>query len=234
MHGRKLAAFDTETSSLILSRDVRWDESRPTGITCLAIHPQGRGPLTRYGSFQGKPAARMNARELRLVLTQLEALVAEGFCIITWGGLGMDFRLLSQEAASRRRCRQLARHHVDMMFQVHCERGHPVALDKAAEGMGIRGKLDGLSGKQMPGLWSRGEYERVLEYVADDVRLILQVAQQAEANHKLTWITRAGQPFEMPLHKGWLTVDECLNLPLPDTSWMPKAIPRDAFSDWLN
>jgi hypothetical protein len=32
----------------------------------------------------------------------------------------------------------------------------------------------------------------------------------------------------------WLTVEECLALPVPDTSWMTEPRPREAYYSWIN
>jgi hypothetical protein len=45
---------------------------------------------------------------------------------------------------------------VDMMFHVFCSLGYPVALDKAAQGMGLPGKPPGMSGFKAPKLWAQG------------------------------------------------------------------------------
>ena len=37
----------------------------------------------------------------------------------------------------------------------------------------------------------------------------------------------------MTLREGWLTVEEALRLPLPDTSWMDEPWPREKFTGWM-
>jgi len=120
-----------------------------------------------------------------------------------------------------------------MMFHIFCDRGFPVALDKAAQAIGIPGKPDGMSGALAPQLWAKGRFQEVLDYVAQDVRIALQVAQMGEERQNFEWVTRKGTKSHMVLHRGWLTVREALDLPEPDTSWMSNPLPRQNFTDWL-
>jgi hypothetical protein len=130
--------------------------------------------------------------------------------------------------------RYLAFDHVDMMFHVFCDRGYPVKLDKAAQALGIPGKPEGMSGLLAPQLWAQGRYQEVLDYVAQDVRIALQIARVCEQRRRFQWTTQRGKVSLMDLPRGWLTVREAIGLPPPDTSWMDHAIPRHAFTNWLN
>jgi hypothetical protein len=120
-----------------------------------------------------------------------------------------------------------------MMFHVVCSLGYPVALAKAAQGMGLPGKPAGMSGVQAPKLWAEGRHAEVLEYVAQDVRIALQIALAGETRRRLEWITRKGTKGTMPLAKGWLSVQEALVLPEPDTSWMSNPMKRRDFIRWF-
>ena len=74
-------------------------------------------------------------------------------------------------------CRTLALgRHIDMMFQVVCLRGHRLALNVAAKGMGLPGKFAGFDGNQAALLWAMGEREKVFDYVAQDVKTTMELA----------------------------------------------------------
>ncbi|NIO06801.1 MAG: hypothetical protein GTO40_01985, partial [Deltaproteobacteria bacterium] len=151
----------------------------------------------------------------------------------TWNGLGFDFDVLAEEADASEVCIDLALEHVDMMFHIFCDRGFPVALDKAAQALGIPGKPPGMSGLLAPQLWAEGKFQEVIDYVAQDVRIALQVAELCEQRGSFTWMTRRGTTGLMPLGKGWLTVSQALELPEPDTTWMSDPLPRSNFTEWL-
>jgi hypothetical protein len=123
--------------------------------------------------------------------------------------------------------------HVDMMFHIFCLRGHALALDAAAKGMSLMGKLPGMHGALAPRYWAEGRRPEVLDYVAQDVRTTLTLAQVTERQRELRWTSTRGSPQRMSLNEGWLTVHEAQMLPLPDTSWMSNPWPRSKFTSWL-
>jgi hypothetical protein len=174
--------------------------------------------------------SRDDAQEL---VQYLVKMATEGYKILTWNGLGFDFDILAEESDAAAPCRECALGHVDMMFHAFCFLGYPIALEKAAQGMGLPGKPAGMSGVKAPKLWAEGQFNKVLDYVAQDVRVTLQIAQACEQRGSLQWITRKGTPSSMPLKSGWLSVKEALRLPMPDTSWMSASIPRRDFTAWL-
>ena len=67
-----------------------------------------------------------------------------------------------------------------MMFHVFCDRGFPVALEKAAQALRISGKSKGMSGMLAPQLWAHRRYQEVFDYVGQDVRIALRVVQMME------------------------------------------------------
>ena len=232
---RKFLAFDIETAADIPGTDFNWKPHRPIGITCAAaIETDAAQPTIWHGrTVEGKPAHRMSAEEVRSIVQYLAGKVAEGFTILTWNGLGFDLDVLAEESGAVEACRHLALGHVDMMFHVFCEKGFPVGLERAAKALGISGKLEGMSGWQAPKLWAKGEHEKVIEYVGQDVRLALQVGVMSEDKKLFSWVTQKGTTSSLALKKGWLAVSDALKLPVPDTSWMTKPIPRTDFTGWL-
>lgn len=232
---RKYLAFDIETAKDVPGTDFNWRPHRPLGIACAATLPRdAQEPTIWYGnSADGTPARRMSPDEVRDLVNHLAKMVSDGYNLLTWNGLGFDFDVLSEESGALEQCQNLAMNHVDMMFHVFCDRGFPVALDKAAQALRIPGKPAGMSGMLAPQLWAQGRHQDVIDYVAQDVRIALQVAQTCEKRRSFTWITRKGSVSSMDLHRGWLTVTDALRLPEPDTSWMNDPIPRRQFTQWM-
>ena len=167
------------------------------------------------------------------MVDQLVERVSQGYTLLTWNGLGFDFDVLAEESDSFEACRDLVMNHVDMMFHVFCDRGFPVALDKAAKALKIPGKPAGMSGQLAPRLWAQGRYQDVIDYVSQDVRITLQLAHTCEKTRVFKWITRRDSSSSMDLRRGWLTVKDALRLPAPDTSWMDDPIPRCRFTQWM-
>ena len=130
-------------------------------------------------------------------------------------------------------CMELAMGHIDMMFHVYCLKGFPIGLDSVAQGMGLQGKPPGMHGALAPSLWAEGEKQKVLDYVAQDVRTTLEIMHAVEINRRLTWVARSGRYQRLPMPGGWQTVRQALDLPEPDTSWMSNPLPRERFTSWL-
>lgn len=230
------AAFDLETASEIPGPDFNWRPHRPLGIACAAALPcDASEPIIWYGKNpDGTPADRMSRDEAHNMVARLCEMVGSGYTLVTWNGLGFDFDVLAEEADAFIKCKDLALNHVDMMFHIFCNLGFPVALEKAAHAMGIPGKPPGMSGCLAPQLWAQHRFQDVIDYVAQDVRITLQVAETCEERRSFKWTTRRGTTGFIPLSRGWLTVRDALQLPEPDTSWIPDPLPRQYFMQWLN
>jgi Predicted 3'-5' exonuclease related to the exonuclease domain of PolB len=232
---RQYLSFDIETAKDVPGEDFNWRPHRPLGISCAAtLASDGSEPRLWYGKTQeGLPGKQMGRQDAQGLVDYLSKMAAEGFAILTWNGLAFDFDILAEESGVPAICKECALCHVDMMFHVFCSLGFPVGLDKAAQAMGLPGKPPGMIGVKAPKLWAEGRFEEVLSYVTQDVRTALQIAQSCDKVGRFDWITRRGPKKSLPLTKGWLTVQEALRLPEPDTSWMSNPMSRKEFSAWM-
>lgn len=231
----KFLAFDIETAKDVPGPDFNWKPHRPLGITCIASQStddkEPRVWLSR--NEDGTPAAQMARADVGEFVKFLSASTDAGWVPLSWNGLSFDFDILAEESGLIDECKTLARNHIDMMFHVVCEKGFPVSLKNAAAGLKVAGKLAGVEGIEAPSLWAKGQFELVIDYVAQDVRTTLAVALKSESERSFAWLTRKGTISTMPLPIGWLSVDAAARLPSPDTSWMPKPISRNEFMWWL-
>jgi hypothetical protein len=231
---RKYLAFDVETATL-----PDWGHNRSRrhrlGITCAAtLASDEPSPRLWYArADDGRPADRMQQADARQLVDYLAGKAAEGYTPLTWNGLEFDFQVLAEESGALEECRRIAWNHVDLMFHVFCVQGYRIALTKAAQGMGIRGKPEGMSGIMAPGLWAEGRRPEVLDYVCQDVRIPMELARTCTDRGEFCWITSGGRLKRMPLRRGWLPVHEALALDEPDTSWMSSPTPRCEFTNWL-
>ena len=231
---RKLIAFDIEIAEPLPDGVEDWSHYRPLGISCAATLISGEPAITWYGNKgAGEYGDRMNPAEAQELVKYLLAQVEQGGVILTWNGLGFDFDILAEESGMLAECSALAKQHIDMMFHVFCVKGYALGLDKAAKGMGLAGKMPGMTGDMAPRLWTDGEYLKVLEYLQQDVQTLIELWAAVDGLRKLTWISNRGYPQRLPLPKGWVTVEEALNLPLPDNSWMSNPWARSKFTGWL-
>ncbi|MCA9076044.1 MAG: ribonuclease H-like domain-containing protein [Planctomycetaceae bacterium] len=228
-------AFDIETAKVTPGpvRDVK--ALRPLGVCCAAVLLSGESvPRIWHGvTSEGTPSPRMTEAEVQQLVRDLAEYVEQGWTIITWNGAGFDFEILAEESGLQEECARLALDHVDMMFQVVCEKGFPIGLDAAARGMELQGKSKQVQQHEVPQFWADGRTDEVLSYLTADVRATLEVALTCEQRQELCWITQRGRKSRMPLSTGWLSVTDAMKLPLPDTSWMDNSKSRESFLDWL-
>jgi hypothetical protein len=218
------------------------------GIACAALAREGgeRAAILFDPSEAPElfdPATKAMTRDGTLrVLAALDDAAGRGDTIVTWNGAGFDFRLLADETGRRADCARLVKTSVDMMFQVLCERGHPLSLDAALKGGGLPPKMDQvtlrsgdaahISGIEAPRFWQAGEYTAVAAYCAADAERTVALAALCQRSRRLAWVSQKGRPNEIYLRTGWLTVEQCLALPLPDTSWMTKPMSREDVLAW--
>ena len=231
---RRYLAFDIETAK-ILPEDFGGDlhAHRPLGITCAAtLADDGKPARVFHSHANGNPAPRMSREDLSAFVDYLVASVDSGCTIVTLNGLGFDFDILAEESGRLDDCRRLALGHVDMMFHIFCTKGFAVGLNAAAKAIGLSKTAD-VDGSLAPKLWGAGEHQRVLDYVAQDCRITLDVASVSEQQGAFRWITKKGSLANMEIPGGWLPVHEAMRLPLPDTSWMDNPWPRSKFTEWL-
>lgn len=235
MKKRKYLAFDIEIAHPLPDGIQDWKSVRPLGISCAATISGDDTIKTWYGSTpEGTISAQMDMAEATQLVEHLSEAVKLGYTILTWNGLGFDFDILAEESGQIHTCKELALEHVDLMFHIFCLKGYPLGLNTAAKGMGLPGKPPGMTGDQVPLFWAQGLKEKVLDYVVQDVRTTLLLAQSVEQQHQLRWTSRSGRLQRLPMHNDWLTVRQALELPDPDTSWMSDPWPRSKFTAWLD
>ena len=226
---QKLLAFDIETTEFDDSKDIR-----SAGITCAAVVIDRGDPTIWYGGKQdGEFHQRMAEFEVLEMLDYLWGMFQAEYQIYTWNGLGFDFNILFNQSGGDKRCKQIAHSHIDMMFHFFCKQGYAISLEKAATGMGLKGKTEGMEGALAPTMWRNGEFAQVLDYLEQDARVTLSLAKRCDIEKQVRWTSNTGRNRVCELPAGWLTVDEALKMEEPDTSWMSTPWPRSKFIGWL-
>ena len=238
MKMNNVLAFDLEIVKDI-PEEVEWRDIRPLGISCASvlIDEEPLSELHYHKEFDVPISGGMNKEELQDLVSILENhMNLGGYTLVTWNGLGFDFDVLAEESGMYEECKELALNHIDMMFHFFCMRGFPVGLDATAKGLGLGGKMAGMTGALAPELWRSDNLRdrlKVLRYVHQDAVSTLEVYEESSIRNAVTWITKKGKFSTQPLFNGWKTVKECLEFPFPDTSWMDKPIAREDFYSWI-
>ena len=230
----KYLGFDLEVTRW--PEDGNWDKKTPLGVSCIGLMGTGwNEPEVYYASsLTGNPEPRaMRTDELKCFADDL-FLLAQNYTVVSWNGLQFDFSVLNLEKHNDI-FPHLAMNHIDPMFYILCHKGWPVGLDTVAKGLGLSGKTEGMSGAQAPEMWMDGTLEdrqKVLEYVGQDAITTLDIVEVASRTKMLKWRSKSGRPQSLPFEP--LTTTECLEIPVPDTSWMTNPLTRASFYDWTN
>jgi hypothetical protein len=222
--------FDLETENI--PGPLNLDRRVPAITVGATLSSDGDLRLWCERGPEGEPTGALLSQEGASELVRyLTAAQQAGQTVVTWNGAGFDFRVLAQASGMVEACIDLAWAHLDLMFWFHCRNGYSVGLNKAAQAVGS-GKIEGVTGADAPRLWDAGEYQTVLEYVAQDVRALETVHREAARSRALRWLNSRGRVSRAagPL----LTVREAYKLPPADTSWMTRAPwPRTKFVGWM-
>jgi hypothetical protein len=243
-------SFDVEISTVV-PEEGSWDDYRPLGISCASTFTNyGEERLWHGGpDINGEYPNRMTPGECQDLVAYLTDALSDGYRPLTWNGAGFDFRTLYEECVQADddkeywlvKCVRLALAHYDPGFQMVAEKGFMVGLKTAAEGLGVAGKTEGMSGALAPKMWAEGReaQDKVLEYVAQDVRATAVVFDALHEQRRLPWISRSGRENEwrpriLTTNAGarMLTVDEAWRMVYPDTSWMSNPRTRGQILEW--
>jgi len=242
----KYVAWDIETATIVPDGED-WDKYRPYGISCAAtLTSDGELRVWHGDKRGGEYATRMTPTQCQQLAQYLVELHAEGYQVVGFNSAKYDFDVLAEECQdiiSFDNLVELTWDSIDPGFQMLCEVGYMTGLNKLAKGMGLAGKLTGVSGKDAPAMWRQGAeaQQTVLKYVAQDARTTAELYEAAIKQSMLRWTSRSGKTAVWQIkgmketEDGWrtLTVREANELPLPDTSWMKEPWPRSGFTQWL-
>ena len=233
MQDQKYLAFDIETTKPFPEGED-WKEHRPLGIACAAAYSEDLGrPITWHTDGKDGIQSQMSVTDLRILVATLRSITERGYTIVTWNGLGFDFDILAEESGLFQECKELTMSHVDMMFHFFAEKGYPLSLAAAAEGMNTPGKTEGMDGLLATQMWAEGNRQPVIDYCAQDVISTYELANVCQQKRHLSWTSRTGRHQSLFLPTGWQTVAQAVKIPPPDTSWMTDPIPRDQFTRWM-
>jgi len=223
----KYVAFDLEIAKEIPEGNVDWKDIRPLGISCAGLAKPGG----IASAFHGVP--QMTPEECR---DMADVLLTCPRPIVTFNGLGFDFDVLAEECQDREyweKIRDLALDHIDVAFAMFCDKGYMVGLETACQGMGLKGKTEGMHGDLAPVMWKEGKIEQVLEYVKQDARATGSLYEAILEKGCLHWVSRSGRD-NWWYTDGIPTVREAMAKPEPDTSWMSNPWSRSKFYGWTS
>jgi len=228
----KLLSFDIETSNVFkLAKHEDMEKYAPfhISVAATAIH-NGENQTWFSKDEDGRPALNLTQQRAHELLEYLDKMQQMDFMICAWNGLSFDLKWIGHQADDAALAARVALKSYDPMFQFFNLAGFPVSLGKVAEGMGIRQqKL--MDGEDAPKQWRAGNHQKVMDYCLGDCQmtnLIVCAIQQAK---QVRWITGKGRISKKPM-KRLKRVEEVIQDPAPDQSWMDTPMPKSRFYQW--
>ena len=235
-------AFDLEISAQIPPNCKDWWSLGELGVTCAAaamikdgniLMPAEHWWAGMYRQFsEGYPngfAERMDIAELGGILSMLALYSTRP--IITWNGLGFDYRVIAQALPSAKKvCVTLAMEGYDLGLQMYAELGFMGGLDKVAKSLGLAGKSSNTTGASATSLWRVGQQQRVIDYCINDAITTSQVALALEDEGRVSW--RGYRGTVEWIFKGPKTGAECLRL-IKSRYAENYTWPISKFTEWM-
>ncbi|MCH9651547.1 MAG: hypothetical protein K0U98_25190 [Deltaproteobacteria bacterium] len=228
-----LLSFDIEISDVFeLGKNEDMEKYAPfhVAVAATAVH-EGEERLWYSEEDSGDPALNLTESKSREVLEYLEEMQQRGFKVCAWNGLSFDLKWLGKQAGDLALAARVALKSYDPMFQFFNLAGFPVGLAKAAEGLGIsQEKL--MDGADAPKQWRAGNHQSVMDYCIGDCQMTNLVALEIQRLKKFRWVTARGSISSKPFPR-LKPVEEVIQDPGPDQSWMDKPIPKAKFYRWV-
>ncbi len=229
----KLLSFDIEISDVFeLGKHEDMERYAPFHISVAATAIQGGEERVWYSKDENShPALNLTQERSRDLLEYLDKMQKEDFMICAWNGLSFDLKWIGRQAADMALAARIALKSYDPMFQFFNQTGFPVSLAKVAQAMGIsQEKL--MDGADAPKEWRAGNCKKVMDYCLGDCQMTNLIIQAMQKAQQIRWVTARGAISSRPMTR-LKTVEEVIQDPGPDQSWMDTPIPKEKFHKWL-
>lgn len=229
-----LLVFDIETSNVFDAKpgeDI--EKYAPFDIAVAVTRLEGENPIIWLSRGPSNdPLVTMMEEDARRLLAYLEAMQQRGHTLCAWNGFKFDLRWIGHAAGDIPTASRVALGICDPLFQLFKAKGFPVSLEAAAEGMSVSARKT-MDAADVPQYWRAGRFDTVCEYAINDVHMTMEVASRIIRHKEIAWITRRGERSVVPV-PGLRSVEECLNDPMPDQSWMDKPVTQRSFTRWMS
>ena len=166
----------------------------------------------------------------------------------------------SRDLKYKKKVANLALGHIDPFFNMFCDKGYGIGLQKMSSALGVEGKLEGMHGSLAPYMWTGNSdgvseegleevrhflsepgtmeaQETCLDYVKQDARATYDIYQGLIHTRNVYWTTRKGNVSRYPwtprrMGDRLYTCAESLRTREPNTSWMDEPRKRSELMGW--
>ncbi len=228
----KLLSFDIEISDVFeLGQHEDMEKYAPFNISVGATAIHNGEERVWYSEEEGQPALNLTRERAHDLLDYLDKMQQEGFMVCAWNGLSFDLKWLGHQAGDMALAARIALKSYDPMFQFFNQAGFPVGLGKVAEGMAIpQEKL--MNGADAPKQWRAGNHQEVMDYCLGDCQMTNLIVCSIQEVRQVRWVTARGHISSKPMAR-LKSVEEVIQDPEPDQSWMDKPMPKTKFYEWV-
>jgi hypothetical protein len=229
----KLLSFDIEISDVFeLGQHEDMEKYAPFHISVAATAIQNGEEWVWYSEDEeDRPALNLTQQRAHQLLEYLDEMQKIDFMVCAWNGLGFDLKWIGHQADDMALAARIALKSYDPMFQFFNQSGFPVGLGKVAEGMGI--PLEKLmDGADAPKQWRAGNHKAVMDYCIGDCQMTNLIVCAIQKTQQVRWRTGAGHIGLRPMPR-LKSVEEVIQDPGPDQSWMNTPISKSKFYKWI-
>jgi hypothetical protein len=229
----KLLSFDIEISDVFeLGQHEDMEKYAPFHISVAATAIQNGEEWVWYSEDEeDRPALNLTQERAHQLLEYLDEMQKIDFMVCAWNGLGFDLKWIGHQADDMSLAARIALKSYDPMFQFFNQTGFPVGLGKVAEGMGI--PLEKLmDGADAPKQWRAGNHKAVMDYCIGDCQMTNLIVCAIQKTQQVRWRTGAGRIGSRPMPR-LKSVEEVIQDPEPDQSWMNTPISKSKFYKWI-
>ena len=89
-----------------------------------------------------------------------------------------------------------------------------------------------MDGADAPRQWQSGNYQAVMEYCLGDCQLTNLIIYEILKTKQVRWVTQKGRISSKPMPR-LKAVEEVIQDPEPDQSWMDTPISKKRFYKWV-
>jgi len=227
-----LLSFDIEISDVFeLGKHEDMEKYAPFHISVGATAIHNGEERVWFSKEKGKPALNLTQERAHDLLEYLDKMQQEGYMVCAWNGLSFDLKWLGHQARDMMLAARIAMKSYDPMFQFFNQAGFPVGLGKVAEGMDIpKEKL--MDGADAPKQWRAGNHQEVMDYCLGDCQMTNLIVHCIQETRQVRWVTAKGHISSKPMAR-LKSVEEVIQDPEPDQSWMDKPMPKTKFYEWV-
>jgi hypothetical protein len=186
-------------------------------VVCAAsMSSEESVPNVWYDTVNGSILESLSVSTLETFVNYLFAMTVSGYTLVTWSGVGSDFKLLAKTLPHKKGLLiQMCLNSIDIPFVSGTVLGMMMSLKSVGISLGFEAKRNSST---IPELWTTNKFE-VLQHVSTDTFMTVAVLKKAIASKTLMWTTQKGHT------KTWCPVElfsvrECLQMPLPSVPFV--------------